>query len=467
MSFQQGLSGLDAAAKELDVIGNNVANSSTVGFKQSQAQFADVYAASLSGAAGSLVGLGTRTASIVQQFTQGNIAVSNNPLDMAINGKGFFRMSKNGAVTYTRNGQFQLDSNGYVTDSSGRKLTGFGATTIQDPVTGQTVAAADTGTPIDLRINPNAQSAPQATGSSTAGTGVDMTFNVDSRATVPTTAFVSTVASPVPDPTSYNSATSIQVYDSLGNPHTMTLYFRKTTTANLWAMYTAVDGTSINNSTITGGTAGQPVGLQFTSNGTLAANGYIIGGTWDATNNTITGGTATALVPPPTMSVNLDQVATDLGKTNGASSPQVFALDLAKSTQYGSTFAVSAATQDGYTSGRLSGFSISPNGAILTRYTNGKSNTLGFVRLSDFPDAQGLLPSGDNQWIETAASGQPLDGTPQAGSFGSIQSGAVEDSNVDLTQELVHMITAQRIYQANAQTIKTQDQVLNTLVNLR
>ncbi|HCA26435.1 MAG TPA: flagellar hook protein FlgE [Betaproteobacteria bacterium] len=467
MSFQQGLSGLTAAAKDLDVIGNNVANSSTVGFKQSQAQFADVYAASLSGAAGSLVGLGTRTTSIVQQFTQGNISVSSNPLDMAINGKGFFRMTQNGAITYTRNGQFQLDSNGYVTDSSGRRLTGFGTTTIQDPVTGQTVAAADTGTPLDLRIDPNAQSAPQATGGSGTGQGVNMTFNVDSRATAPTTAFVSTPASPIPDPTSYNSATSIQTYDSLGNPHTMTLYFRKTTTANLWAMYTAVDGTSVNNSTMTGGVVGEPVGLQFTTSGTLATNGYIIGGTWNGGTNTITGGVATALTPAPTMSVDLNQVATDLGKTNGAASPQAFAVDLSKSTQYGSNFTVSAATQDGYTSGRLSGFSISPNGAVLARYTNGKSNTLGFVRLSNFPNTQGLLPSGDNQWVETAASGQALDGTPQAGSFGSIQSGAVEDSNVDLTQELVHMITAQRVYQANAQTIKTQDQVLNTLVNLR
>jgi flagellar hook protein FlgE len=475
MSFQQGLSGLNTSSKNLDVIGNNVANAQTVGFKGSQAQFADVYAASLTGAAGTQIGLGAKLSTVAQYFTQGNISVSNNPLDMAINGKGFFRMSDNGAVTYTRNGQFQTDKQGYIVDSGGRHLTGYGVTTIPDPNNPTaTIDVPDTGTPLDLRIDPNAQSNPKQSANAV------LTYNLDSRLSPPTLGFVPTSATPAPQ--TYNSATSVQVYDSLGNAHSLTSYFVKlnsiggVATPNAWAVFMSLDGAPINNGvnntvdigTSAGASLGQPLVMQFNTDGTLnTAAGYRSGGTYNGATQDVTGGTTFASNPPPMVRLYLDRVATALGKTNGATTPVDISFDMKSSTQFGADFAVSVATQDGYASGKLSGFSISPNGGVLARYTNGQTTTLGYVRLTNFPNPQGLLPMGNNQWIETSASGQPVEGTPGVGSFGVTQSGAVEDSNVDLTQELVNMITAQRVYQANAQTIKTQDQVLNTLVNLR
>lgn len=457
MSFQQGLSGLNASSKNLDVIGNNISNSSTVGFKGSQAQFADVYAASLAGGAGTQIGLGTSLATVAQQFTQGNITTSANPLDVALNGKGFFRMSNNGAITYTRNGQFQLDKSGYIVDSAGRHLTGYGVVATPDPNDPtQTIYSPDSGTPIDLQISPNAQSNPKAT------TAAIESVNLNSNNTTPTIGF--NPALTTPNALSYNSATSMQVYDSLGNSHTMTMYYVKVSgAANTWAMFTGVDGVAPSTSSTVGG--GQPLIMQFNTSGNLT--GYLTGATWNSTTNTYTGGTAAATSPPPSVSVDLAAIATANGTTNGATTPLAYTLDLKSSTQFGASFAVSTSQQDGFTSGQLSGYTIGKDGAVLARYTNGQSATLGFIRLVNFPNPQGLTPTGGNQWVETSASGQPINGTPGTGSFGVTQSGATEDSNVDLTAELVNMITAQRVYQANAQTIKTQDQILNTLVNLR
>jgi flagellar hook protein FlgE len=463
------LSGLNASSKNLDVIGNNVANASTVGFKGSQAQFADVYAASLAGAAGTQIGLGTQVATVAQQFTQGNISTSSNPLDVAINGKGFFRMSDNGAITYTRNGQFQLDKSGFIVDSAGRHLTGYGVVATPDPNDPtQFLYSADTGTPIDLQIAPNAQSNPKAT-----STAIE-SLNLNANDTTPTLRFDPTLATP--DPLSYNSATSMQVFDSLGNSHNMTMYFVKITSAtpppppsitgatSEWAVFTGVDGVAPGTSSTIGG--GQPLIMGFDDSGKLV--GYNTNPAWSATTNTYSGGTATnTLSPPPSVSVDLAAIAAAKGTSNGAATPLSYTLDFKNTTQFGAEFAVSVSQQNGYTSGQLSGYSIGKDGAVLARYTNGQAATLGFIRMTNFPNPQGLTPIGGNQWVETADSGQPIDGTPGTGSFGVTQSGATEDSNVDLTAELVNMITAQRVYQANAQTIKTQDQILNTLVNLR
>jgi flagellar hook protein FlgE len=405
MSFQQGLSGLNAASKNLDVIGNNVANANTVGFKASVAQFADVYANSLAGAGAGQIGIGTRLAAVAQQFTQGNVTVTNNPLDMAINGNGFFRLSDNGAVIYSRNGQFHTDRDGYIVNTSGKRLTGYGAVN----------GVLNTAAPVELRID-TADLAPQATGS------VAARVNLDSRSGVISAAFN------VNDPATYTSSTAATVYDSLGNPHTLSAYFVKTG-ANQWSVYGALDGAQIGTG---------PLGsLNFTSSGTID--------------------TTTTFLP---FSVSAP-VAT------GAISPLTFDLDLTGSTQFGSPFGVNALSQDGYGPGRLAGFSVGGDGVILARYTNGQSSVLGQVVLANFANPTGLQPLGDNVWAETADSGQPLVGTPGSSNLGLLQSAAVEDSNVDLTQELVNMITAQRVYQANAQTIKTQDAVMQTLVNLR
>jgi flagellar hook protein FlgE len=407
MSFQQGLSGLNAAAKNLDVIGNNVANSATVGFKQSQAQFADVYANSLTGAGGSNVGIGVKVAQVAQQFTQGNITSTSNPLDMAINGGGFFRMDNNGEINYQRNGQFQLDRAGFIVNPMGAKLTGY---------TADAGGVLSTGAPGPLGIN-TADLSPQIT------TEVNAVLNLNSGNTVPATAPFS-----ISDPTSFNSSTAISIFDSLGNTQTLQTFYVKTANPGEWQVYAASDGTQIG--------AGPVATLNFDTSGLLTTAMPLAAITVPAT---ATGAT-------PTFPVTLDYLGT---------------------TQFGAAFSVNTLNQDGFTSGRLAGFSVGADGMILGRYTNGQTGILGQVVLANFANPNGLQQLGNNLWAETSTSGAPLVGIPDTGSLGVLQSSAVEDSNVDLTAELVNLITAQRVYQANAQTIKAQDAVLQTLVNLR
>ena len=401
MSFQQGLSGLNAAAKNLDAIGNNVANSNTVGFKQSQAQFADVYANSLNGGGGSQVGIGVKVSQVAQQFTQGNITATNNALDIAINGGGFFRMDTNGEITYQRNGQFQLDRLGFIVNPNGAKLTGY---------TANAAGVLSTGAPAPLSIS-TADLVPQQT------TGVNAVINLDSRLTPPAGAFN------MNDPLTFNNSSAVSVFDSLGNSHTLQTFYVKTG-ANAWNVHASLDG---NPSFLAGA-------LTFDATGAL------------------TGGSPIT-IPPQAL-------------TTGASALG-FPIDLTGTTQFGSSFSVNTLNQDGYTSGRLGGFNIGADGVILGRYTNGQSAVLGQLVLANFSNPNGLQQLGNNMWAESSTSGAALVGSPSTGSLGVLQSSAVEDSNVDLTAELVNMITAQRVYQANAQTIKAQDAVLQTLVNLR
>jgi flagellar hook protein FlgE len=418
MSFQQGLSGLNAASKSLEVIGNNVANASTVGFKGSQAQFADVYATSLSGGGSSQVGIGTKVAKVSQQFSQGNITASNNPLDIAINGAGFFRMDSNGSVTYGRNGQFELNKSGNIVNATGAALTGY---------TANADGVLSTGAPSKLQIN-TADLPPAITKS------VKEVVNLDSTQKAP-----ATKSFDPKDPTSYNNATSISVFDSLGNSHVMQSFFVKIDPAasggSAWAVYGVADDAVMNKAA--DGTV-SPIGtLQFGMDGALLPK------------------------PAPLPVFNVIIPAAD-----GAAEFRP-TMDYSGSTQYGSPFIVNALSQDGYTSGRLTGFNTGADGIITGRYSNGKSSTLGQVVLANFTNVNGLQPLGNNVWAESTTSGVPLVGAPSTGTFGTLQASAVEDSNVDLTAELVNMITAQRVYQANAQTVKTQDQVLQTLVNLR
>ncbi|OZA27480.1 MAG: flagellar hook protein FlgE [Hydrogenophilales bacterium 17-64-11] len=408
MSFQQGLSGLNAAAKNLDVIGNNVANASTVGFKQSQAQFADVYANSLTGAGGAGVGIGTKVAQVAQQFTQGNISSTNNPLDIAINGGGFFRMDNNGEITYQRNGQFQLDRMGFIVNPTGAKLTGYMA---------NANGVLATGSPVPLSIN-TADLVPQVTSQ------VNAVHNFNSNKTP-----LSAADFDMADPTTYHDSTALSVYDSLGNEHTLQTFYVKSA-AGTWDVFAANDGVLISGS----GADGQIGTLGFNDTGAL------------------TGGS------PLTIS--------GLAVTTGATALD-FTIDFTDSTQFGSAFSINTLNQDGYTSGRLASFNVGADGVVLGRYTNGQSAVLGQVVLANFANPNGLQQLGNNMWGETSTSGTPLVGAPDSGSLGVLQSMAVEDSNVDLTAELVNMITAQRVYQANAQTIKAQDAVLQTLVNLR
>ncbi|HEY0489168.1 MAG TPA: flagellar hook protein FlgE [Telluria sp.] len=505
MSFQQGLSGLNGAAKSLDVIGNNIANASTVGFKGSQAQFADVYAASLNGVTGNTAGIGVKVANIAQQFTQGNIEASNNPLDIAINGAGFFRTVVNGTTQYSRNGQFQLDKSGYMINAQGAKLTGYQA----GP--GGTILA---GAPSPIQINAG-DLTPVATRE------VDIELNLDSRSLPP-------VTSPFDpnDPTSYNKQIPIDVFDTLGNAHVMSTFYVKTG-PGAWDVYVANNGVENNNLTVA--TASQGTGAAF-----------------DAVNNARDAWTAATLEVPPVPATitsalltyanaasamvsaaaiaadpaadqaaiiaagstaagvqgntpqDIDQAIADavnvIGKkvgtlsfdTNGGmttampfavtlpifpatgSAPsQPINIDFTSSTQYGTQTSEKKILQDGYTAGQLQRFSAGADGIILGQYSNGKTAALGQIVLANFGNPNGLTPLGNNAWAESSMSGAPLTGAPTTGNLGVLQSSAVENSNVDLTAELVNMITAQRVYQANAQTIKTQDSVLQTLVNLR
>jgi flagellar hook protein FlgE len=413
MAFQQGLSGLNAAGKNLDAIGNNVANASTVGFKGSQAQFSDVYAASLSGAGAGQIGLGTKVGAVTQQFSQGNITATSNPLDIAINGGGFFRLDNGGAITYTRNGQFQQDKDGFLISANGYKVTGYSADS-----TG-TIVATNPG-PITIS---SADLTPTATGQSPSKMGVKAALNLDSRASSPVTA----VFNPM-DPNTYNNSTSATIYDSLGNSHVMSLYFSKApapAVAGTWNLNYNVDGSATSTSLGT---------LAFDSSGKLT--------------------TAMPLNPSITLA-------------NGAVTPQTFKLDFTGTSQYGSPFGVNSLSQDGFSSGRLNGFNVGNDGVIQGRYSNGQSRNLGQVVLANFINVQGLKPLGNNQWAESVESNAPLVGTPGSGRLGVLQSSSVEESNVDLTAELVNMITAQRVYQANAQSIKTQDAIMQTIVNLR
>jgi flagellar hook protein FlgE len=403
MSFQHGLSGLAAAAKNLDVIGNNVANSNTIGAKSSRAEFADLYANSVSGGGAGSAGIGVAVSGVAQQFGQGDLVTTQNPLDMAINGRGFFRVSQGGAIQFTRNGQFRMDEDGYIVTARGARLTGYPAND-----QGRIVNGALS----ELRIS-MADITPSATSTTRAQ------LNLDAREPVLTPAFDAT------DPDTYHSSMSMSVYDSLGREQQVSLYYRKTA-ANAWDVHATAGGTPV---------AGVLTTLQFNATGALTA-------------------------PTTPFDVTIP-VGADAGGT------MTFSMDLSRATQFGTSFSTTEITQDGFGAGRLSGFSADESGVLVGRYSNGQTRAQGQIALANFVNPQGLVPMGNNVWVEGATAGQPTVGPPGTGILGSLESASLESSNVDLTAELVNMITAQRIYQANAQTIKTQDQLLQTMVNMR
>lgn len=404
MGFQTGLSGLNAASKNLDVIGNNVANSSTIGFKGARAEFSDVYAASLSGGGASQIGIGTKLSAVQQLFSQGNLSTTDNPLDMAVSGNGFFRMELNGETSYTRNGQFIQDNQGFIVNSAGRYLTGYGV----DTATGLVDKTAIIPMQIDKSdIDPS------------ASTAVNITANLDARSTAIAGAINPSI------PTTFTDTTSLTVYDSLGNDHKASVFYQKTA-ANSWNVELYVDGANVPLT---------PATLTFNTNGTIATPAA---GAFVSNSFTPTGAAA-----------------------------QTLTFDMSQVSQFGSKFGVTKLDQDGYASGRLSGFTFDSNGILSGSFTNGQIRTMGQVVLSSFPSVSNLKAVGNNEWVQTNGSGAPIDGVPNSANLGQLFSQRLEESNVDLTTELVNMITAQRVYQANAQTVKAQDSLLQTIVNLR
>jgi len=408
MSFGIALSGLNAAQMDLNVTANNMANSSTNGFKQSRAEFAELFAVSPVGVSRNQYGNGVKVAAVAQQFTQGNTNTTNNSLDLAISGQGFFVLSDSGARAYTRAGAFEVNNDGYVVNSQEQRLQVYPPT-----ATGFNTAATS-----DLRLV-TSESAPQAT------TNVEAVFNLPANSTQPT----ATPFDPA-DPNSYTNATSMTVYDSLGAAHTASVYFVKAAAANTWSANVYVDGNALGGA--------QP--LTYTGTGALLtpANGQLT-------------------LPPYDAAAGLSTGATPINLT----------FDFAQSTQYGGAFGVNSVTQDGFTTGRLIGIDVDSSGVVQARFTNGRSNALGQVAIANFSNPQGLQQLGNTNWAETHASGQALQGQAGGSGFGLIQSGSLEASNVDITAQLVNMITAQRNFQANAQMIQTADQVTQTIINIR
>jgi len=424
MSFQQGLSGLNASSKNLDVIGHNIANSNTTGFKASRAEFAEMVASAIGagGGGGQNAGIGVETAAIAQQFAQGNLSVTGNNLDVAINGNGFFTLQQgDGSRAYTRAGNFKLDDRGNVVTNGGARVMGYSL----DPATGLRTSS----NAVPLQFPTSAPIPAKQTASITAE------FNLDARAAL--AAGDPTATPPVPATPRSTYGTSLNVYDSQGVAKPMNLYFEKTA-SNTWTVYDSLDTTATAIGTIAFDNDGKISGTTTTPPQTGPATGFGIG---------------LQVSPTPPNPNNLPAY------------PVTLKLDSV--TQFGSKFAVSDLSQDGYASGMLTGINIENNGTVMARYSNGVTRAEGQVALASFRNTQGLMAVGGNNWVETFESGQPVMGTPTEGNFGALRSGALEESNVDLTAELVNMMTAQRAYQANAQTIKTQDQVMSTLVNLR
>ncbi|MBT0569549.1 flagellar hook protein FlgE [Curvibacter sp. CHRR-16] len=401
MGFQTGLSGLNASSKNLDVIGNNIANANTVGMKTSRAEFANLVAATL-GASGSssTEGIGVTVGTTSQQFTQGNLNITGNTLDVAINGRGFFQTTeRDGSTAYTRDGQFKLDKDGNVITNTGGFVMAY-----PTDVKGKTTSL----TPQKLTL-PTAAPIPAK-----ATTTINTEMNLDARAEIDT--------SPAPPETIARYGTTITAFDSQGQEVPVSLYFVKSAN-DTWNVYDSLNATT------------PAFNMTFDANGQLTS--------------------PTGPMPLTVQSPN---------PNIGAFTVNV---DVSKATQYGAPYAVSNLSQDGYTAGELTGMSIDESGVIMTRYSNGQSQGHGQLAIADFRNVQGLRQGSGGIYFETFSSGQPMLGQPGIGKYGQVRSGALEESNVDLTAELVNMMTAQRNYQANAQTIKTQDQIMSTLVNIR
>ncbi len=431
MSFGISLSGLDAASSNLDVIGNNIANSGTTGFKGSRADFSDVYAAGSLNLSANLVGEGVNVQQIQQQFTQGNISQTGNSLDLALNGNGFFVVKDGTGLSYTRNGTFSLDRNGFLVNGSGQQVQAYPA------LVG---GGFNQGALGSLQLTPT-QNAPLATSTGAVGVNLPANTTVAGPPANPGATFSPT------DPTTYTSTTSTSVYDSLGNQHTGSFYFVPQTAAvtpatipptykqvaNTWDVYMTVDGVA---------TSGSPTTLTFDSSGALTqVNG-------SAASTVATFGVAA-------------------GGLNNAAAALSMNFDFKNTTQFGSPFGVNSLTQNGYSSGQVSGINVDKSGIVSATYTNGQSIEVGQLALSNFPNPAGLAPTGNSAWKQTYASGAPISGTAGSSNLGAIQSGALEASNVDLTKELVNMIVAQRAFQANSEMIKTNDQVTQTILGIQ
>ncbi|EUB76367.1 flagellar hook-basal body protein [Pseudomonas sp. GM41(2012)] len=429
MSFNIGLSGLYAANKQLDVTGNNIANVATTGFKSSRAEFEDVYSATKLGSGSKTIGNGVRLANVSQQFTQGDINNTGNVLDMGINGSGFFVLSENGSMSYTRSGTFKVDKDGYVTNSDGSaRLQGYGV-----DANGKIL----NGVLTDLRID-TSNLAPKNTST------VSSTINLNSTAPI-----IDQTVNPF-DPSkeaSFTKQFSTPIYDTQGNKHVMDQYMVKTGD-NTWNTYTLIEGRNPDGSdpTVTPPVAST---MAFDSSGKLVS-------------------VTTAGVVSPDLKVTgwvPGTVTNGVWKGNGATSG-VITVSMDKTTQYNADTARSIPSQNGYATGQITNLTIDTSGVMLANFSNSQTKPIGQISLASFTNEQGLQPVGGTSWKETYASGIPGYDAPNTGTLGEINSNSLEESNVNLTNELVDLIKAQSNYQANAKTISTQSTIMQTIIQM-
>jgi flagellar hook protein FlgE len=453
MGFSTALSGLSAASNNLAVTGNNIANANTVGFKRSRSEFADVYATSLGGVSNTTPGAGVRVTNVAQQFNQGNLQFTDNNLDLAISGEGFFMLAKSPTeindMTFTRAGEFKLDEEGYMVNNQGNALLAYkpNGTAISDGFsTGVT-------TPIQIKT---------LTGSPVPTDTVNIQLNLNSDDIPPT----DSTGTPLPfsplDPNTYNNQTSATVYDTMGSAHILTTYYVKNPIVNAgdpptWNVYHYMsepgDLPDAKVPLSAGVLTNPPTAVPPTAPGDLPVPAVL------------TFGPDGKLLDPPLGKFNLEDYI--ITPDTGAAPVQIGTMNFFGSSQVQQPFSVNELSQNGLPAGRLTGVSIDDEGIIFARFSNGGSETLGKIGLARFANTNGLAKIGDTSWAESSNSGQPVRGEAGGNGFGSIQSGAVEASNVDLSLQLVNLIIAQQTYQANAQTITTENSIMQTILNIR
>lgn len=421
MGFSTALSGLNAASSNLTVIGNNIANANTTGFKESRAEFVDQYTDSLAGMSKLQPGSGVRLAQVAQQFNQGNVELTGNTLDIALNGEGFFTLATSptdlNSRVYSRNGAFHVNKDGIVTNSQGQALLAY------RPNGPKVSDGFSTGSMTTVSLN-------TGSGSPVPTSKIDLDVNLDASSPTITAAF-----DPL-DSSTYSRETSVTIYDSLGVSHKLTTYF--------------VAGAAVGNT------------RNWTAHHYITDN-PLAPVSVDAAPATLTFDSAGKLTVPAN-----GQVALAPYTVPGSSAANITAtMDYTGSTQVSTAFSVDALKQDGLPAGTLIDIAIDKEGVIFANFSNGGQTPLGKIALTRFTNPQGLTKLGDGTWGESSASGSPIIGNAGEGNFGTLQSGALEQSNVDLSKQLVNLIIAQQTYQANSQTIQTENSIMQTIMNLR
>ena len=402
MSFSTSISGLDAAQERMAVISNNIVNAGTVGFKKGEAQFGDLFSSALQDT-GASAGTGVELTRIRSDFTQGEFQFTSSALDLAIDGSGLFLLrGADGTNEYTRAGSFQSDNNGFIVSDSGLRVQGY-----QADVNGALLPTLG-----DLRVDTGLLNQKQTGNVSFAG-------NIDSRVGVPENAFS------IDDPTSFNSTSTTTIYDSAGNAKELALYFvRDPLAAETFNVYAAIDDEVLPGTT----------NLVFDAAGLLAPD--------SATELAILG------YQPQ------DALVMDI------------TVDLSGVNNFGTQSTTLDFSQDGYPAGELLSFAFDDTGTLISTYTNGQQRAQGQIALATFVNPESLQPLGGNGFAQTDESGEPVIGAPGSGARGSIRASALELANVDITQELLALIEAQRSFQSNAQSIQALNESSQSILNL-